>query len=375
MKIGLVCPYNMFQFAGGVQEIVLQLQTSLQKKGHKVLIITPRPRAHDGNIPKDMLLVGRSAKMNTPFSTMVDFSVEADGDEIDLILSREKFDVLHFHEPWVPVLSRQILTRSRSVNVATFHAKLPETVMSKSIMNAVTPYTKSVLNYLHAYTAVSDAAAEYVRSVTDEDVAIVPNGLDIERFKNVNNTKKPTKIKTILYLGRLEKRKGVEYLLKAYVKLRQAKKNVKLIIAGSGVKRKSLEKYVEQNNIPGVTFKGFVSEKQKIKLLQSADVYCSPALFGESFGIVLLEAMAVGTPVVAGNNSGYSSVMTGRGKISLVDPKNTIDFVNRLELMIYDDEIRELWRVWASQNIDFYNFEKIANGYEAIYKKALKAHA
>ena len=111
MKIGLVCPYNMFQFAGGVQEIVLQLQVSLQQKGHEVLIITPRPRAHDGNIPKGMILVGRSAKMNTPFSTMVDFGVQADVDEIDTILNREQFDFLNFHETWVPVLSSQILSR------------------------------------------------------------------------------------------------------------------------------------------------------------------------------------------------------------------------------------------------------------------------
>ena len=376
MKIGLVCPYNMFQFAGGVQEIVLQLQVSLQQKGHEVLIITPRPRAHDGNIPKGMILVGRSAKMNTPFSTMVDFGVQADVDEIDTILNREQFDVLHFHEPWVPVLSRQILSRSKSVNVATFHAKLPETVMSKSIMNAVTPYTKSVLSYLDAYTAVSDAAAEYVRTVTDHEIEIVPNGLDIERFEDKGSkAKKSSKVKTILYLGRLEKRKGVEYLLKSYSLLRQSHKDIKLVIAGSGVKRKSLEKYVEQNKIPRVIFKGFVSEKQKIALLQSADLYCSPALFGESFGIVLLEAMAVGTPVVAGNNSGYSSVMTGRGRISLVDPKNTIDFANRMELMLYDEEIRQLWIDWAKQNIYLYNFEKIANGYEAVYKKALKLNA
>ena len=137
MKIGIVCPYNMFQFAGGVQDIVVNLQHYLRAKGHDVKIITPRPRAHYDAVAEDYILVGRSAKMNTPFNTMVDVGFEADGDEIQSILDREQFDVIHFHEPWVPVLSRQILSRSTCVNVATFHAKLPESLLSKSIINSI----------------------------------------------------------------------------------------------------------------------------------------------------------------------------------------------------------------------------------------------
>jgi phosphatidylinositol alpha-mannosyltransferase len=374
MKIGLVCPYNMFQFAGGVQEIVIQLQKSLADKGHDVKIITPRPRTHLDVAPKDMILVGRSAKMNTPFATMVDFGFEADGDEIQSILDTEQFDVLHFHEPWVPLLSRQILSRSTSINVATFHATPPTTVMSKSLLNVVVPYTRSVLKYLHAYTAVSDSAAEYIRSMTTESVEIVPNGVDLDRFvRGAPGAKKATK--TILYLGRLEKRKGVDYLLQAYGRLRETHDDVKLVIAGSGVKRKSLEKYVEQYELPDVHFAGFIPEEEKVALLTSADIYCSPALYGESFGIVLLEAMAVGTPVVAGNNAGYASVMTGRGRVSLVNPKSTEDFAQRLELLLYDEQIRELWRSWANEHVQQYQFDRIADAYEAVYKQALKVYA
>lgn len=374
MKIGLVCPYNMFQFAGGVQEIVVQLQASLQAKGHEVKIITPRPRTHLDSPPKDMILVGRSAKMNTPFATMVDFGFEADGDEIQAILDEEQFDVLHFHEPWVPLLSRQILSRSTCVNVATFHATPPATVMSKSLLGVVVPYTRSVLNYLHAYTAVSDSAAEYVRSLTDEPVQIVPNGVDLHRFNEQPSRSAGAK-KTILYLGRLEKRKGVDYLVKAYARLRETHDDVQLVVAGKGVKRKSLEKYVDQYEIPDVSFAGFVAEEDKVNLIASADLYCSPALYGESFGIVLLEAMGVGTPVVAGNNPGYASVMTGRGRISLVNPKSTEDFAQRLELMLYDEGVRDLWRQWAREHVVRYQFDAVAKQYETVYKQALKVHA
>lgn len=371
MKIGLICPYNMFQFAGGVSEIVVQLQKSLIEKGHEVKIITPRPRSHIDDAPENMILVGRSAKMNTPFATMVDFGFEADGDEIQDILDEEQFDILHFHEPWVPLLSRQILTRSDCVNVATFHATPPSTLVSKSILNVVVPYTRSVLSYLHAHTAVSESAAVYIRSMTREPVEIVPNGLDLASVKYAKSPKSSQK--TIFYLGRLEKRKGIDLLLDAYARLRQDHDDVRLAIGGSGVKRKALEKYVAQYEIPDVEFLGFVPDEDKYTLLANADVYCSPAGYGESFGMVLLEAMAVGTPIVAGNNPGYASVMTGTGRICLVDPRSKTDFAYRLELMLYDAEIRKLYKKWALQHVQNFKFDAVASAYEKVYEKALDA--
>lgn len=375
MKIGIICPYNMFSFAGGVSDGVVNLHRQLVLKGHTVKIITPRPRNYSDEPPKDYILLGRSAKMNTPFDTMVDIGFQADGDEIQTILDSENFDILHFHEPWVPVLSRQILSRSKSINVATFHAKLPESIISKSIMNTVVPYTKSILNYIHMFTAVSDAAAEHLRTLTKEEIITVPNGIDYKRYKSAVVSKKASKQKTILYLGRLEKRKGVEYLITAYRKLRDSHDDVKLVIAGNGVKRKNLERLVKQYKIPDVSFTGFVQEDNKPNLMKQADLFCSPAPYGESFGIVLLEAMAVGTPIVAGNNSGYSSVLTGRGRLSLVTPTATDDFYQRLELLLYDDDIRKLWVDWANQTIKQYDFEHVANMYEQVYKRALRIYA
>ena len=375
MKIGIICPYNMFSFAGGVSDGVINLHKQLVLKGHTVKIITPRPRNYSDEPPQDYILLGRSAKMNTPFDTMVDIGFEADGDEIQAILDEEKFDILHFHEPWVPVLSRQILSRSKSINVATFHAKLPESILSKSIINTVVPYTKSILNYIHMFTAVSDAAAEHLRTLTKEEIITVPNGIDYERYKSTVVPKKIITQKSILYLGRLEKRKGVEYLITAYKKLRERHDDVKLVIAGNGVKRKNLERLVKQYKIPDVSFTGFVPEEDKPNLMKQADLFCSPAPYGESFGIVLLEAMAVGTPIVAGNNSGYSSVLTGRGRLSLVTPTATDDFYQRLELLLYDNDIRKLWIDWANQTIKQYDFEHVANMYEQVYKRALRIYA
>jgi phosphatidylinositol alpha-mannosyltransferase len=178
-----------------------------------------------------------------------------------------------------------------------------------------------------------------------------------------------------LYLGRLEKRKGLQYLLIAYARLREDHDDVKLIIAGNGMKRESLEKYIIQYEIPDVTFTGFVPEADKVGVLASADLFCSPSIYGESFGIILLENMALGVPIVAGNNPGYQGVMKGLGRVSLVTPAATEDFSQRLELMLYNEDIRELWKKWAKKEIQQYDFYKVADAYEEVYKKALKKYA
>lgn len=362
----------MFQFAGGVSDIVINLHRHLDINGHDVKIITPRPRRHRDAVPEHYILVGTSRKMNTPFDTMVDIGFEAEGDEIQSILDEEDFDIIHFHEPWVPVLSRQILSRSRAVNVATFHAKVPESLLTKSIISTIRPYTKSILKYIDSYTAVSDAAAELIRSLSDEHVMIVPNGIELSQYRQSQKRRiAKRRPKKIVYLGRLEKRKGVEYLLSAYAELRKSHDDVHLDIAGSGVKAGSLKRMVQQYDIPNVRFLGFIDESDKSELLASADVFCSPAPYGESFGLVLLEAMAVGTPVVAGNNSGYASVMTGKGRLSLVNPLSTSDFSQRLELLLYDDDVRKLWKDWAAQEIPAYDFSAVASMYETIYTQAL----
>src|SRR5690606_2336641 len=134
-----------------------------------------------------------------------------------------------------------------------------------------------------------------------------------------------------------------KYLLKAFAELAERDPRVKLVIAGDGSERDRLEDWVYQNEVPRVQFLGPVSEKKKIELLRKAAVYCSPAIYGESFGIVLLEAMAAGTPTVAGDNPGYTCVMVDRGLLSLVNPKDSGDFARRLEVFLRDQRLRDIW--------------------------------
>lgn len=372
MKIGLVCPYSIAK-GGGVQEIVYAMQTELLRRGHDVYIITPMPREYDESTkpPERVLFVGTATDFNSPLHTTVQVSA-SQNEEIDRLLEEHRFDILHFHEPWVPVLSRQILLRSTSINVATFHAKLPETMMSRTIAKVVTPYTKPLLKYIHEFTAPSEAAAEYVCSLTDAPVAIIPNGIDLEAFKVPARRSDVRKKKTIFYVGRLEQRKGVKYLLLAFQRLQQKHPEVSLVVAGDGPDREKLEMLAADLELKNVTFAGRISDKEKHRYLRTADLFCSPALHGESFGIVLLEAMASGLVTVAGDNPGYSSVMQGLGGLSLVNPRHEAEFARRMDLLLHETDLRKIWRTWAAEEITQYSYPNVVTQYEEIYNHAIE---
>lgn len=370
MKIGLVCPYNFFRH-GAVQKLIESLDAELTRRGHEVRIITPRPRSYKGEAPERMIFVGQSAKWVTPLKTINEIGASFETDEMDEMFEAEKFDLLHVHEPEIPVLGAQIAARANCPIVATFHATMPDTTVSKLIELLRIPYAKSIFKKIAYMTAVSDTAARFVDEWSVLPVEIVPNYIDIKYFKYAPEGVKRDD-KTILFLGRLEKRKGARYLIKAFAELAQHDKNVKLVIAGDGSEREKLESWVENNNVPRVTFLGAVSEAKKLKLLHQAALFCSPAIYGESFGIVLLEAMASGLPTVAGDNPGYACVMKDRGLLSLVNVKDTSEFARRLDLMLHDQAMRKLWLDWAKEEIKQYELRHVIDMYEAVYKKALK---
>jgi phosphatidylinositol alpha-mannosyltransferase len=374
MKIGLVLPYNITK-GGGVKEHVLAQQAELTKRGHDVTIITPQPREPYTPDGRKVAFLGTATELKTMLHTSPTFSASVLTDEIDSLLDRSQFDILHFHEPWVPVLSRQILSRSRSVNIATFHAKLPDTFAGQTVGRVFTPYTKPLLRHIHAFTAVSDAAAEYLLSLADVSVEIIPNGINLRHFRKPAAAVQPpsTGPKTILYVGRLEHRKGVKYLLEAFAQLQEREHDVRLIIAGDGPDREKLEAEAKELKLKHVEFLGFIDEATKKQLLHSADLFCSPAIFGESFGIVLLEAMASGLVTVAGDNPGYESVMQGLGKLSLINPKDASLFAHRLQLLLFDEDLRTLWKKWAKEYVRQFDYSKVVDHYEAVYETTLQA--
>ncbi|HEX9594728.1 MAG TPA: glycosyltransferase family 4 protein, partial [Candidatus Saccharimonadales bacterium] len=169
MKIGIVCPYNLFRH-GGVQETIFAHSAILKKRGHVVKILSPRPLSYTDKPPKDVLLIGVSTDLNYPFKTKADISFNAGQSDMRRILDEEQFDILHFHEPWVPLFSRQLLNISKAANVGTFHAKWPEQLIYKTFGKAIRPYARSVVDDLDYVAAASEPGSRYVSELLGREV-------------------------------------------------------------------------------------------------------------------------------------------------------------------------------------------------------------
>ena len=381
MKIALVCPYNMFERTGGVQQLVTHLHDGLVKKGHIVKVITQRPAGFRGSIPDDYILFGVSRNFSGGLGMAGNWGMPSDSNEIGEILKGEQFDVINFHEPWLPMLAWQMLKHSKAAHVGTFHANLTDNAAAKSWVNVFMPYGRGIGQKMHVITAVSPAPAALLVAKAQKDfekklaqnIKYIPNGIDLSLYKppkkrlplNGPNTK------TVVYVGRLDRRKGIDYLLRAFAVLSEKMPGAYLIIAGEGGQRNHLEQLAKSLDIKNIHFSGYVSDEEKRRLMGNADVFCSPALFGESFGIVLVEAMATGAPVIGGRNSGYINVLGGHGRLGLVDPKSTADFAERLSIFMNDEKVGGLLRRWGLHEVKKYDYPKVVDQYEVAYKEAL----
>lgn len=370
MKIAIFTPYNIFK-SGGVQEHVQHQAQILRIRGHEVTIITPRPRnVTEDEAPKGVKFLGTSARIKTPSATSSDVSATIDNDAIDAELAKD-YDIIHVHEPLAPIAARQILTRSegKALRVGTFHAALPGNALGKSLVSTYKTYARAVLPHIDIITAVSPAAIGYIEDFTDLPIHYVPNGIDLDLYSTKSHKRD---LNSILFLGRLEKRKGARQTINAFRELKKLKPKAKLIIAGDGPLRKSLEQYVDDKEIKDVEFLGFINNKQKLSLLNKCGIYTSPALYGESFGIVLAEAMAMQIPTVAHPNDGYKWVMKDTGRLSLVDCTDPVEYAQRMQLMLEDEDLRALWQKWAEKYVKQFSYEIVVDEYEKLYKKHLK---
>lgn len=374
MKIGIVCPYNLFRH-GGVQETVFAHAKVLAAKGYDVKIISPRPYGYDGEVAENIRLVGVSTDLNYPFRTKADISFNVGQKEMKDMLEQEQFDILHFHEPWVPMFPRQLLNISTAINIGTFHAKWPEKLIYRTFGKAIKPYARSIVDDLDYLVAASEPASHYINELIGSEVPIIFNGIDLKRFdpKRVKKLKKyDDDVPTIVYVNRLEKRKGPDLLLQAYSRLVEMMPNVRLVFASDGDMRQKLEDYVQIYKLPNVEFLGFIDDETKVRLYKSADVYTAPSPYGEGFGIVLLEALAMDVPYVAGDNPGYRYASAELADELLVDPYDAEAYAKKLFTMLTDKSARQRFANWAKQRKKLFDYERIVNQYETVYKRLLK---
>jgi phosphatidylinositol alpha-mannosyltransferase len=374
MKVALVSPYD-FAFPGGVTSHISSLDLYLTRMGHEVKVIAPASK--EVSVFGDRFIpIGKPRSIPSSGSIIrVSISLNL-GPEIKEVLAREKFDIIHLHEPFMPMLCSAVLRFSNSVNIGTFHAwdGKPGYNWGRPIS---TWMIRERVKNLHGRIAVSNMAMAYARKYIPGDYIIIPNGIDVERFSpEVEPFEKYMDgRKNILFLGRLERRKGLIYLLKAFYEVKKEIPNSRLIVAGPGTRlRKPYEKWARNHRLSmdDLIFTGYVSEEDKPRYFKTADVYCSPATSRESFGIVLLEGMAVGKPVVASHIDGYSSVITHGQDGLLVPPRDVTSLADTLITVLKDKSLREELSEGARATAESYSWEKVAQRVSDYYNKVFE---
>jgi len=369
-KIGIIS-FHTFSQPGGVKKHILGLFEEFQKRGIKTKILIPRRNKSEKYSNKDIILMGTSFPMNFNGS-QADFNINFNPIALEKTLKKEKFDILHFHNFGFPSILQILLSPSTSstLNILTFHANLKGNPFVKkfpaliSIINKICQWRMDgvigvaplILNYFQDFKGLKE---------------IIPNGIDIEEFNPlVPEIKKFKDGKiNILFVGRIEERKGLIYLLKSYKNLEKKYSNLRLIIIGKGPLKGECEKYVEDNNLKNIVFEGQIT-KGIASYYKTADIYVSPAIFGESFGIVLLEAMACGTPLVAFSNQGYKDVLTGKfSERFLVKNKDCDDLTKKIGTLIEDPLLRKKASEEGLKEVQEYSWKTIVDKILKFYQK------
>jgi phosphatidylinositol alpha-mannosyltransferase len=335
MKIGLVTPY-IYPLPGGVNGHVRYLYEGLIERGHDVRIISSThglQRAGEG----DVIRLGRGFSVPTNGSVGTLTVSPRYLSQIRALLERERFDVLHFHEPFVPLLSLFLLRESRSVNVATFHAYAGWSTSYEFGRRFLGGYARR----LHGRIAVSAAARHFIDRYFPGDYKLIPNGVDLTRYEGIEPIERwRDGTANVLFVGRFEQRKGLLVLLKAFRVLRRAGHDCRLIVVGSGPQEREVRRYIATRGLKGVELLGRVSDAEKARLFATADVFVSPATGQESFGIVLLEAMAAGTPIVCSDIHGYKGVVRRGEQALLVPPRDHHALVGAISRLLDDPALR-----------------------------------
>jgi phosphatidylinositol alpha-mannosyltransferase len=299
MRIVVVCPYAWDRF-GGVQSHIRAQAATLRRRGHEVTVIAPRSFGIDLEQADDAVRIGRAVAIpaNGSMAPITFGPLAAAG--VRNRLREIEPEVVHLHEPLIPSLSGLALLNVNAPCVGTFHAASEGSVAYW----AARPMLRRAIGRLEVRIAVSEAARDLIARYFPGEYEIIPNGVEIARYASAA----PVDLgagPTVLFLGRFERRKGLEVLIQAMTRLRDLEP--KLTIVGSGPAEHGCRALAERLQVE-VNFIGAVHDDLKAGIFGSADVYCSPALGGESFGMVLIEAMAAGAPVVCSDLPGFRAV-------------------------------------------------------------------
>ena len=359
MRIALVSPYD-WAVPGGVNSHITQLAQQFIRSGHEVRIVAPSSRRWSHR-SENLTVIGEHV-IGLPASGSVanvclSFNL---GPRVKSLLARDHFDIVHVHEPFQPLLPFQFVRYADSALVATFHA----TRDGGSRLYAYARFLiKPWWGRIHGRIAVSRAALKTIGRYFADRYRIIPNGIDYPHFaaevppipKYIDNKR------NILFLGRQEKRKGLPYLLEAYARLKRERPDTRLIVVGpDGGMRAACERYVRKERLEDVVFTGLVPYEELPRYYKTADVYCAPNTGHESFGLVLLEAMAAGTPIVASDIDGFADVLEDGIEGYLVPPRDADALASAMDRLLSDSALREQMGRAGTLRAEPYGWEHVS---------------
>jgi len=374
---------------GGVSEHIFNFTKKMREKGHKVKIVAPAGKNTElkPEYSKGVIRVGRAMMIkanNSVGRITIGWNIYH---KVKAIIRNERWDIIHSHGPFAPVLpylahkfySRENITGEHiTAKIATFHASFRKVKSYNIIRN----YLQKRFKRIDGLIAVSEEAKNSVLQYFKGDFTIIPNGVDAKMFHpNLTAVKEFKKEDfNIFFAGRFDKRKGINYLVQAFYFVLKAVPNAFLWIGGGDkyrklgleiIRRRITKKYPEYGR--RISYLKFIPHKLLPNYFKSADLFCSPAIAGESFGIVLIESMAAGTPIVASNIPGYRDVVKHGEDGLLAEPKNVKDLAKQIIILAKDKKLRSKFSFNGRKKVEEkFVWDKVTNQVEDFYYKTLK---
>jgi phosphatidylinositol alpha-mannosyltransferase len=356
MRIGLVCPYSL-TISGGVQAQVLGLARSLRAMGHDTRVLAPC----DGP-PPDAGVTPLGNSIPTAANGSVAPIAPDPSAQLRTIraLRDERFDVLHLHEPLAPGPTMTAMMFKNAPVIGTFHA-----AGGSAAYRWLKPVVRGLGNRLDRRFAVSEDARRMAEESLGGEYTVVFNGIEVERFAKA--TPWPSEAPTILFVGRHEPRKGLAVLLEA---MRQLPADVRLWIVGEGPDTAELR--AAHRDDSRLSWLGAVDDGEKARRLRGADVFCAPSLRGESFGVVLLEAMAAQTPIVASDLPGYRNVARAGSDALLVPPDDVEALADALRHVLADRSVARDLAASGEARANCFSMDRLAELYVEAYESVAR---
>ncbi len=368
LRIAMVSPYD-FSHPGGVNSHVADLSRGLTQAGHQVNIIAPC--SYPANIQSDVKFhsMGNCIPIKYQGSiARVSLSL-LQKQRVKRILAEDSYDIIHVHEPLAPLIPLWFLEYSKCINIGTFHANIGQS----TLYNVTKPLIQRWHKRLHGRIAVSQTAKQSIANHFPGSYNIIPNGIDTNHFVDSAHPLpefSDGKI-NLLFVGRIERKKGLKYLLLAFKRVKLLHANIRLIIVGPGKLDSECTDILKTLNIEDIVIVGEIPYLQLPRYYASAHIFCCPSIGPESFGIVLLEAMASGVPVIASDIQGYNEIIKPGYEGLLVTPNEPSDMEQSILYFINNPHLRSQMGNVAKITAQRYSWVSITKIIEEFYYQHL----